>query len=139
MLEWHRRNAPVLVVCASNFGLDVIAKRIAMELEKRNLPHHSNSTDGVYRLETEFNEDSETQFLSEGISETFSSNNNLQELYDPRITPTLLEFFKDWIKTRASSRNNLSFGRHIISRLEKAIWKARLGWKRGQMNFWSFS
>lgn len=33
VLEWHRQDTPVLVVCASNFGLDIIAKRIAMELE----------------------------------------------------------------------------------------------------------
>jgi AAA domain len=119
----RRQGATILVVCASNHGLDVIAERIIKEFTSSKSPITVN---GLYRLDREFGEGHEMQMPTDYRQQRFKdaqlfTDDVIKELVTLDINPSLFQALRSWIETKSSTNNRLSLGRHIISRLERAV------------------
>ncbi|OQD93989.1 hypothetical protein PENSOL_c029G04512 [Penicillium solitum] len=81
------RKWPLLIVCASNHGLNVIAERVARYMEKNDIP-----MTGFYRLETDFAESCEMQ-VPEGVSTNMNDEGNPNANFPQ--SPTLNHLYQD--------------------------------------------
>ncbi|KAN0072947.1 hypothetical protein V8E54_009061 [Elaphomyces granulatus] len=72
----YHQHEPLLIVCGSNYGLDVVYQRLVRGMAPYNPPL---SRDGIYRLTTEFGEDADMQMVSNTKS---SSQDVLQQTLD---------------------------------------------------------
>ncbi|KAL2834982.1 P-loop containing nucleoside triphosphate hydrolase protein [Aspergillus cavernicola] len=104
----------VLIVAGSNYGLDVITKRVV-----EGIP-----TMGVYRLETEYREDADEQLAPANPGPTPETDANFRntrtQIQDAGISPADFELLRASINTRVERHNTISLGNHIIKRLEVA-------------------
>lgn len=119
----HRRlNNKTLIVCGSNHGLDVIARRLVNALQQENL-----STDGVYRLDTVFDEDIESQMAPRVPEKTQNTQGLFQstkeQLQKAGIEKSDFNLLRSSIEGSAHLSENVSLGRHILRRLELAVEK----------------
>ncbi|KAJ9254366.1 hypothetical protein DTO207G8_3557 [Paecilomyces variotii] len=126
----YKEGHPLLIVHGSNFGLDVIARRIALTFPKSQPPLE---TSRIYRLGTDFHETSEMQMapgaLNQSSLESAEFDAARRELLQLGIQPELLRVIKQSVQDMVSANSDLSLGSRIISRMERA---AQLGsdWPR---------
>ncbi|KNG81060.1 hypothetical protein ANOM_010962 [Aspergillus nomiae NRRL 13137] len=131
---------PLLIVCGSNQGLDVISNRIVKALQFQNDPQ---GADGIFQFDTEYHEEAETQFAPriQAVSDTefvmkIRSDLGQMEIADQQFTLLRLS-----IEASTTQQNGLSLGSHIIKRLEYAKWLGP-GWLGSDDNemvpLWTF-
>lgn len=120
---FHRGlNNPLLIVCGSNHALDVVTRRLLMALDSQDF-----NKDGVYRLDTEFGEDADSQ-MAPGIPNLTGDNDEvfdktMQELRRLGIDPLQFRLLRSSIEASVTTDRPASLGQHIISRLKLAVEK----------------
>ncbi|GAB1206090.1 hypothetical protein APSETT445_004771 [Aspergillus pseudonomiae] len=117
---------PLLIVCGSNQGLDVISNRTVKALQFQNDPQ---GADGIFRLDTEYHEEAETQFAPriQAVSDTEFVMKIRSDLGQMGITDQQFTLLRLSIEASTTQQNGLSLGSHIIKRLEYAKWLGS-GW-----------
>ena len=104
---------PVLIVCGSNYGLDVVYQQLVTGMASYNPPL---SRDGIYRLNTEFGEDADMQMVP---NITNSSQDVLQQTLDQlkvdEIDPSFFKVLRLSIESLAGSSNGASLGAQIVA------------------------
>ncbi|KAJ5805202.1 hypothetical protein N7474_011089 [Penicillium riverlandense] len=130
----HQHGKPILIVCGSNYGLDVITDRI------RSILKINNSTDSsVYRLDTDFRESAEMQ-----MSPLLDEDPEQPEATwgDPRADAKFYEVERDLIergfpkelhtafvsalRAMTPADREFSLGNRILQRIENAVRTGRL-------------
>ncbi|KAK2777034.1 hypothetical protein FQN52_003261, partial [Onygenales sp. PD_12] len=112
-----KTNKKTLIVCGSNYGLDVITERI-----RKALGVHSHQ-EGFYRLDTEFGESHSMKAGFEKYDKKVSaaglpfSSQELRDLETVSVSPKLLERLQTWIASWTDSNSDFSLGAYIIKRL----------------------
>ncbi|KAF3481353.1 uncharacterized protein GIQ15_04112 [Arthroderma uncinatum] len=115
----YREKRPVLVICGSNHGLDVLFRRINEKL-KEGLPKSVLRVPGVYRLNTEFGEGSDTQ-NAPGVGRLTSVpvpefTREMEQLKRVGINEEEFKLIQKSIQTSTASESSL--GSYILSRLQ---------------------
>ncbi|KAB8276586.1 hypothetical protein BDV30DRAFT_235657 [Aspergillus minisclerotigenes] len=110
---------PLLIVCGSNQGLDVIANRIMLGLSYSNDAHGSNE---IYGLDTEYQEELETQ-LAPG-AKAASATQFMTKLHPGLgglgISDEKFNLLRSSSEASMKSQGNPSLGGHIIKPPEHA-------------------
>ncbi|RWQ91668.1 ATP-dependent helicase NAM7, partial [Paecilomyces variotii] len=121
----YQKGHPLLIVCGSNFGLDVIARRITLRFPNSQPPLE---TSRIYRLGTDFHETSEMQMAPGALNQSSLGSAEFDaahmELLQLGIQPELLKVIKQSVQDMVSASSDFSLGSRIISRMERA---AQLG------------
>ncbi|KAK2756695.1 hypothetical protein FQN54_005141 [Arachnomyces sp. PD_36] len=112
---------PILIVCGSNYALDITTKRI------NSLIHNTHSVpEGVFRLGTEFGESHEIQSSgSHDPPQRFQEEqlfpiHRMNELLTFDVTPSIFTSLKSWVEEKGATGHDLSLGKHVVAQLEKA-------------------
>ncbi|KAE8400535.1 P-loop containing nucleoside triphosphate hydrolase protein [Aspergillus pseudonomiae] len=116
----------LLIVCNSNQGLGVISNRTVKALQFQNDPQ---GADGIFRLDTEYHEEAETQFAPriQAVSDTEFVMKIRSDLGQMGIADQQFTLLRLIIEASTTQQNGLSLGSHIIKRLEYAKWLGS-GW-----------
>ncbi|KAE8138859.1 P-loop containing nucleoside triphosphate hydrolase protein [Aspergillus pseudotamarii] len=120
-LYHYETKKPLLIVCGSNQGLDVISKRI---LKSLGLSNELSGPVGIFRLDTEYQEEAESQFAP-GIqagSDTEFVSKIRSDLGQLGISDEEFNLLRSSVESSTSKENKLSLGHHIIQRLDYAKW-----------------
>ncbi|KAJ5800710.1 uncharacterized protein N7518_002778 [Penicillium psychrosexuale] len=128
-----KHNKPLLIVCGSNYGLDVIANRIR---EVLNIDDPTGI--GFYRLDTDFGETPEMQMSPEmeGAEGTDATRQNPsscpgfqeveKELRERGISDNIWTTLTSAINSMTAPGRSSSLGRQIMSRINEAVSSGRL-------------
>ena len=127
------RKWPLLIVCASNHGLNVIAERVARYMEKNDIP-----MTGFYRLETDFAESCEMQ-VPEGVFTDMNDEGNpnanflqsptlnhlYQDLRQRGVDESLQKIMISSIQGMIDPGRRFSLGRHIKDALANIMTRSQ--------------